>query len=73
MNLHSESYFFFLIYSIFVIFRQITQQVFVAEEWYHEANNRTDAEAFTRTNVEKSLGVVKQEQLELSEKLKLAD
>ena len=56
-----------------MIFRQITQQVFVAEEWYHEANNRTDAEAFTRTNVEKSLGVVKQEQLELSEKLKLAD
>ena len=63
----------FLIYSIFVSFRQITQQVFVAEEWYHEANNRADAEAFTRANVEKSLGVVKQEQLELSEKLKLAD
>ena len=45
----------------------------MAKEWYHEANNRADAEAFTRANVEKSLGVVKQEQLELSKKLKLAD
>ena len=63
----------FLIYSIFVIFRQITQQVFVAEEWYREANNHADVEALTCANVEKSLEVVKQEQLELSEKLKLAD
>ena len=63
----------FLIYSIFVIFRQITQQVFVAEEGYREANNSTDVEALTRANVEKLLGVVKQEQLELSKKLKLAD
>ena len=45
----------------------------MVEEWYHEANNSADAEALTRANVEKSLGVVKQEQLELSEKLKLAD
>ena len=45
----------------------------MAKEWYHEANNRADAEAFTRANVEKLLGVVKQEQLELSKKLKLAD
>ena len=32
----------------------------LAEEWYREANNRADAEAFTHANVEKSLGVVKQ-------------
>ena len=63
----------FLIYSIFVIFRQITQQVSVAKEWYREANNRVDAEALTHADVEKSLKVVKQEQLELSEKLKLAN
>ena len=56
-----------------MIFRQITQQVFVAEEWYREANNHADVEALTCANVEKSLEVVKQEQLELSEKLKLAD
>ena len=45
----------------------------MVEEWYCEANNHVDAEALTRFDVEKSLGVVKQEQLELSEKLKLAD
>ena len=56
-----------------MLFRQITHQVFVAEEWYREANNRADTEAFTHANVEKSLGVVKQKQLELSEKLKLAE
>ena len=56
-----------------MIFRQITHQVFVAEEWYREANNHADVEALTCANVEKSLEVVKQEQLELSEKLKLAD
>ena len=56
-----------------MIFRQITQQVFVAEEGYREANNSADVEALTRANVEKLLGVVKQEQLELSKKLKLAD
>ena len=44
----------------------------MTDEWYREANNRVDAEAFPRADVEKSLGV-KQEQLELSEKLKLAD
>ena len=45
----------------------------MAEEWYCEANNRAKAEALTRADVEKSLGAVKQEQLELSEKLKSAD
>ena len=45
----------------------------MAEEWYREANNHADVEALTCANVEKSLEVVKQEQLELSEKLKLAD
>ena len=45
----------------------------MAKEWYREANNRAEAEALTRAEVEKSLGAVKQEQLELSEKLKSAD
>ena len=45
----------------------------MAEEWYREANNRAKAEALTQADVEKSLGAVKQEQLELSEKLKSAD
>ena len=45
----------------------------MADEWYREANNCVDVEDFIRVVVEKSLGAVKQEQLELSEKLKSAD
>ena len=45
----------------------------MAKEWYREANNRAEAEALTLVEVKKSLGDVKQEQLELSEKLKSVD
>ena len=45
----------------------------MAEEWYRDADNRAEAEALTRVEVEKSLGAIKQEQLKLSEKLKLVD
>ena len=57
----------------FVVFGQITQQVFVVEEWYHNTRKQADAEALTRADVKKSLGVARQEQIELSEKLKVAD
>ena len=56
-----------------MIFRQVTQQVFVAEEWYRDARKRADAEVLTHADVEKFLGAVKQEQFELSEKLKMVD
>ena len=56
-----------------MVFGQITQQVFVAEEWYRDARKLVDAEAFTCADVEKSLGATRQEQIELSEKLKVAD
>ena len=45
----------------------------MAGEWYHEADNRAKAEALTCAKVEKSLRAIKQEQLELSEKLKSVD
>ena len=56
-----------------MVFGQITQQVFVAKEQYHDARKQVDVEALTLADVEKSLGVVKQEQIELTEKLKVAD
>ena len=56
-----------------MIFGQVTQQVFVAEEWYRDARKQADAEALTHADVEKLLGAAKQEQSELSEKLKVAD
>ena len=45
----------------------------MAYEWYHNARKQVDAKAVTRANVEKSLGATRQEQIELSEKLKVAD
>ena len=49
-----------------------TQQVFVAEEWYRDARKRADVEAFSRAEMEKTLGAIKQEQYKLTEKLKEA-
>ena len=68
-NSHYYYYYFFF----FVVFGQITQQVFVAEEWYHDACKQVDVEALTRADVEKSLGMAKQEQIELFEKLKVVN
>jgi len=56
-----------------VVFGQITQQVFVTEERYHDAHKQANAEALTHADVEKSLGVARQEQIKLSEKLKVAN
>ena len=56
-----------------IVFVQVTQQVFIPEEWVHDARNEANAEALSRADVEKSLGALKQEQAELSEKLKEVD
>ena len=53
-----------------MIFRQITQQIFMAEELYRDACKRADAEALSRAETEKTLGAIRQEQYELAEKLK---
>ena len=55
-----------------MIFGQITQQIFVVEECYRDACKRTNAEALSRAKTEKTLGAIKQEQYELTEKLKEA-
>ena len=48
---------------------QITQEVFVAEEWVKEARNDARNEAHLRVEAEKSLGIAKQECKELAFKL----
>ena len=53
-------------------FGQITQQIFVAEEWYRDAHKRADAEALSRAETGKTLGAIKLEQYKLTEKLKEA-
>ena len=48
---------------------QVTEQVFVAKEWVRDAHNEARAEAHSLARVEKSLGALKQEQMELANKL----
>ena len=55
-----------------MIFGQITQQVFVAEELYRDVRKLADAEALSRAETEKTLGAIRQEKYKLVEKLKEA-
>ena len=77
MNLDAKLYFCsFLLFNSYyfsVVFKQITQQVYVAKEWICDAHKEVEVEALSRANVEKSLGALKQEKVEMSEKLKAAD
>ena len=56
-----------------VVFRQITQQVYMVKEWIRDARKEAEAEALSCADVEKSLGALKQEQAEMSKKLNLMD
>ena len=56
----------------FAIFMQVTQQVYVAEEWVRNACDEVRAEANSQIEIEKALGALKQEQTGLFEKLKEA-
>ena len=60
-------------YYFSIVFKQITQQIYVAKEWICDARKEVEVEALSRANVEKSLGALKQEKVEMSEKLKAAD
>ena len=45
----------------------------MAEEWVRDARKEAKTEALSRVDVEKSLGALKQEWVEMSEKLKAVD
>ena len=51
---------------------QVTQQIYVAEEWVRNARDEVTAEVQSRLEVEKAVEVFKQEKVGLSEKLKKA-
>ena len=61
------------IFDHFAIIIQVIQQVFVAEEWVRNARDEVNAEAHSRVNAEKVLGALKEEQKELTNKLKEVD
>ena len=52
-----------------VILVQITQEVFVVEEWVNEAQNDVKNEVHLRLETEKALGATKEENKELLSKL----
>ena len=58
---------------IFAISMQVTQQVYVAEDWVRNAHNKFDAEAQSRHEVEKALGTANHEKTQLAEKFKAAE
>ena len=47
--------------------------MYIAEEWIRDARKEAEAKALSCADVEKSLGALKQEQAEMSEKLKAAN
>lgn len=57
----------------FAIIMQVTQQVFVAEEWVRNARDEVNAEAHSRANVERAFGALKEENAELAKKMKEAE
>ena len=52
---------------------QVTQQVYVAEDWVRSARNKLDIETQNRHDVEKALGVANHEKTQLAEKLKAVE
>ena len=51
--------FFIYIWDSFVIFMQVTQQVFMAKKWVWDARNEARAKAHSRPETEKSLEALK--------------
>ena len=49
---------------------QVTQQVYVAEEWVRNSNDQIKAETHSRLEVEKALRALKEEHAKLFEKFK---
>ena len=56
----------------FYFVTQITQQVYVADEWAKDARNEAKAEFDAQSEVEKEVGNLKEDQAKLSEQLKEA-
>ena len=52
---------------------QVTQQVYMAEDWLRSASNKFNVETQNRHDVDKALGVVNHEKMQLAEKLKAVE
>ena len=52
---------------------QVTQQVYVAEEWVQSAYKKFNAKSQSRREVERALGTANHEKMQLTEKLKATE
>ena len=52
---------------------QVTQQVYMAEDWVRNAHNKFDAEAQSQREVEKALGTANHKKTQLAKKLKAVE
>ena len=52
---------------------QVTQQVYVTEDWMRNAHNKFDAEAQSRREVEKAHSTANHEKMQLVEKFKATE
>ena len=58
---------------VLVISKQVTQQVYVAEDWVRSATNSLNAEIQNRHDVEKALNMANHEKTQPVKKLKVAE
>ena len=56
-----------------VIFSQVTQQVYVAEDWVRSATTNLNAKIQNRYDLEKALSTTNHDKAQLAEKLKVAE
>ena len=56
-----------------VISSQVTQQVYVAEDWVRSATANLNAEIQNRYDLEKALGIANHDKTQLAEKLKVTE
>ena len=68
MHIYSHMYVFPTTFCI--ICTQVTQQVYVTEEWVRNSYDQIKAENHSRLEAKKSFGALKEEHAQLSEKLK---
>ena len=67
------SYMYVLLMTLHTTYMQVTQQVYIAEEWVRNSQNQIKAEAHSSLKVEKALGALKEKHAQLSEKCKDSD
>ena len=67
------SYMYVLLMTLHTTYMQVTQQVYIAEEWVRNSQNQIKAETHSSLKVKKALGALKEKHAQLSEKCKDSD